>query len=674
MNYAEDRIDRKARHIDNSSNLSPLEIDLYQAHEYLKQGQESNSCNCTSSSSSSVRTKIKGHELAGRTLRDAGFCAHATFHYGMAWILSYSLKNNELDDRSYGQDESDMGDEVARAVGDYAQMVELAGYPEFAVLSLLFYHCGGTLDIIEYERIHASYNRQHGTNNEQKKIMSFSLGMNCGCGFEECGASVCFVSKQMIGSKILDTILADIDLLEEYYHDLSERTLLNSKKSICASDILEVIAKSTTRMRREQGRTTDLDLSNHWDYIPSCLRFWSNDGPCPLSPLLKILSLKILFSSPIASSFLFLACESLCHLAISLPLTSSLGRRMATTHKSHWAFYVLIHKLILGEKVKSHRRETIPYHVPVWDIVFSLDQRKFHRQLLGKTAATPTFATAIHDGTNMEQRHFTLGNHLRNLIAHINRVEDNVVRTSFPLPFPRCLPAEYRQDNIGVIYVIGDSHVLSLGWQTICISNQCHYFYRTLVPATITGLKAWHTRTDTHFFTKYNLDRCLERLPKFCKTIIMSAGEIDCREGIGGNLLQGYQDECDDAVRNTVVQYVTAIQALASKYRLQVLLLPVAPHAHRSHKNGKSLGRGLRRRRMLLWNETLREECEKIDTEEQNVFLLDYEVGLREENRESPVGFVLNKHYNADYTHMNSAFLPLLEKSIVDCKCDLSLV
>lgn len=77
---------------------------------------------------------------------------------------------------------------------------------------------------------------------------------------------------------------------------------------------------------------------------------------------------------------------------------------------------------------------------------------------------------------------------------------------------------------------------------------------------------------------------------------------------------------------------------------------------------------------MLLWNETLREECEKIDTEEQNVFLLDYEVGLREENEESPVGFVLNKHYNADYTHMNSAFLPLLEKSIVDCKCDLSLV
>jgi hypothetical protein len=76
---------------------------------------------------------------------------------------------------------------------------------------------------------------------------------------------------------------------------------------------------------------------------------------------------------------------------------------------------------------------------------------------------------------------------------------------------------------------------------------------------------------------------------------------------------------------------------------------------------------------MLLWNDTLREVCANIDNERRNVFFLDYEVGLREESEESPVGFVLNKYYNADYTHMNSAFLPLLEKSIVDCKCDLSL-
>jgi hypothetical protein len=155
----------------------------------------------------------------------------------------------------------------------------------------------------------------------------------------------------------------------------------------------------------------------------------------------------------------------------------------------------------------------------------------------------------------------------------------------------------------------------------------------------------------------------------------MSAGEIDCREGIGGRLLEGYRDECDDAVRNTVVEYVGSMQTLASKYKLQILLLPVAPHAHRSHKNGKSLGRGLRRRRMMLWNDILREVCKKnIPKDTGAVFLLDYEMELRVRNEESPVGFVLNNYYNADFTHMNSAFLPLLEKAIVECKCDLRLL
>ena len=48
------------------------------------------------------------------------------------------------------------------------------------------------------------------------------------------------------------------------------------------------------------------------------------------------------------------------------------------------------------------------------------------------------------------------------------------------------------------------------------------------------------------------------------------------------------------------------------------------------------------------------------------VFLLDYEEGLHVKNEKNPVGFVLNKNFNADFTHMNSALLPLLEKSIVE--------
>jgi hypothetical protein len=276
MNYAEDRIDRKARHIQNSCNLSPLEIDLHQAHEFLHDDKEdsrndfhrsSSSSSSNNSSSSTVQTRIKGHELAGRTLRDAGFCAHATFHYGMAWILSCSIKRHGYNGRLHEEEEeednaSDVGDDVARAVGDYAQIVELAGFPEISVLSLLYYYCGGTLDT-DYENECNFWCPQHKTNNPQKmkkekKInISLSLGRNCGCGFKECGASMCFVPKQMMESSILKTILADMDSLEENY--LSKRYQKSSKESICAAAyILERIAKSTTRMRREvqTGETT----------------------------------------------------------------------------------------------------------------------------------------------------------------------------------------------------------------------------------------------------------------------------------------------------------------------------------------------------------------------------------------------------------------------------------
>lgn len=58
----------------------------------------------------------------------------------------------------------------------------------------------------------------------------------------------------------------------------------------------------------------------------------------------------------------------------------------------------------------------------------------------------------------------------------------------------------------------------------------------------------------------------------------------------------------------------------------------------------------------------------------QRVFFLDYEEDLRQIDETSPVGFVLKKEYNADCTHMNAAFLPLLEKSILQCGCDLDLI
>ena len=622
MNYAEDRLDRRSRHADADSS-SPLEKDLNQAHKYL--GEQS------------MNTKYKGHELAGRDLRDAGLSPQAIYHFAMAWIISCSL------------DEEDECECILKdkAVGDYAQMAELAGFPEVAVISLLFHMNGGVfkMEVEQKEEYHQMGNK--GNIFAEDGTDRFNL--NCGCGLSECGASDCFIPSQIHSSSLYQDILDAFKDLESHLNDSCRR-----EESV-AADILEAVTKATQKKNpiAMEPKTPS--------YIPSSLRFWSNRSIRPLSHLLQILLLKILYSAPVGSSFLVLACEGIRHLSLSMPLSSKLGRQMAQSHKSHWAYYVLIHKIVLGERVKMHRRKVIPYHVPVWDIVNALDQRNFTDEI-NDSDCQDTAQDCLQ----------SLATHLESTINVLStRMRDG--RQKIQHSILRCLPQQSWNKSI---CAIGDSHVLSIGWQTLHIKNEEFDLYRIIRPCPTTGLKAWHTREGTKFFTKYNLDCCLERLPKTCRSIILSAGEIDCREGIGGNLLQGFNNDCDDAVRNTVKEYIQAIQTLSCKYNLQVLLLPVAPHAYRSEKNGKSLGRGMRRQRMLLWNESLRELCAIRASQNKNgqVFLLDYEQGLRAKNEESPVGFVLNKYYNADFTHMNSSFLPLMENALVECNCDLSLL
>ena len=245
---------------------------------------------------------------------------------------------------------------------------------------------------------------------------------------------------------------------------------------------------------------------------------------------------------------------------------------------------------------------------------------------------------------------------------------------------------------------MGDSHVLSLAWQTINIDTSKKAPHtgeqqnklqidRTAVPFPATGMKAWHVRPSTRFFTHYNLHACLKRLPLSGtrRTIILSAGEIDCREGIGGSLLQGYYRNCSDAVTRTVAEYLASLSDLAEAFQLQILVMPVSPHAHRSEKNGKSTGRARRRETMHLWNESLRRELinGRMSATPQStndrcqydrVFLLDYEEQLRHPDSNSPVGYVLHPCFNADYTHVNSAIVALIQDAILNCGCDLALL
>eukprot|EP00977_Amphora_coffeiformis_P018384 scaffold6438_cov181-Amphora_coffeaeformis.AAC.11 len=215
------------------------------------------------------------------------------------------------------------------------------------------------------------------------------------------------------------------------------------------------------------------------------------------------------------------------------------------------------------------------------------------------------------------------------------------------------------------IYLVGDSHVLSLAWQIVGIPKQKGVLRRQIVPVIITGLKAWHVRKTTRFFSRYNLMKMLHRLPTAkSQSILFSAGEIDCREGLGGPQLQGYENACLDHVKRTVRVYIEALRELAEETGKQILVLPVAPHGYR--KTGRVTSQQSRRETMQAWNQELRAALPL-----QGVYLLDYVDSLLHPDEE---GFVLNPAYNADGTHMNSGFWPLLTQSMVDCNCDLSLL
>ena len=681
MNYAEDRLDRRARYQaetrDSTCNTdaaasdekppsmlslsaSPIASDLRKAHSILHAAGESFSETIIDDhldlQSHAVKETLfqlrTGHELAGRSLRDCGKCRHATYHYSLAWMC---------DPTNY------------QCAGDYAQMADLAGIPEVGVLSLLYYRNGGNLDwklpLMTAREASIRANDDSNTADDETKAF-FTDGtslQNCGCFHSECGASICTVAMPTV-SLLLRQILKD---LERILDDTSV-----DEEPTTAASVLEGLSKAAQaekrRRKAEASNSSTIAPTATHSFVPwqggicSSLQFWneidSNSDGRAFPPLLQILLLKLLYASPVGGPFLKLACVAIPHLALKMPLSSALGRQMARDYKSHWAYYILIRAVVLGERVKLHRRGTaVPYHVPVWDIVHGLDRR--HSLKLGgccRGGNESSFSTRLLQLFDECCSHFS---------------EDGISGAS-PLRLqPVCLPPSASHPPL---YILGDSHVLSIAWQTLDLKGEL----RILVPFLATGMKAWHIREGTLFFTHYNLQMCLQRLPARTKSTLLSAGEIDCREGIGGEKLRGYYASCEDAVRKTVREYVSAVAKLAARRKLQILLLPVAPHAYRSEKNGKAAGRGLRRERMLLWNDSLREEVVRYSTARCGVHLLDYEKHLRSPDGSSPVGFVLNKAYNADYTHMNSAFLPHMERSFFGCvagsegasSCNVNLV
>ena len=509
-------------------------------------------------------------------------------------------------------------------VGDYAQMAEMCGYPELGIMAIYHYRCGGNPTLCT-------------------RYSSDDLGRGCGCGLYACG--------QMTG-----LIVPFLNLLKKSNSFETEASRWFQTK-FWEDEI------------KDDAADSESDPNKTKDSFP--IR--------KLSPLLQLLLLKLLYCySGGSTTFLKLSCRSIPYFTNVFMTSTRLNYRMLASgkkHKSHWAYYVLIRAIIDGKKMKPHRRVTLPYHVPIKDIMSAVDIR-------WKNNLSPSEHS--EDNVENDQELIRIFKSLLHDIHFQSEARHQPIASTNVSPIPFIFNSDSNFKSIGDIepmFVCGDSHVLSLAWQLIRIpTSENSGKFRLLHPLVITGLKAWHCRDETKFFTHSNLHNVLKRLrirkpTSQCVTIIFSAGEIDCREGIGGSKLEGYYTDCDTAVVHTVRQYVAALKSLALQYNLQILVMPVAPHAYRSKKNGKHKGRDARRARTVLWNRTLDEELEKNATNVENrVHFLNYWKQLSSQEELHSDSYVLDKYYNADFTHMNSAFLPLLEKSIEQSKINKSVI
>mmetsp|Transcript_8229 Transcript_8229/g.11953 ORF Transcript_8229/g.11953 Transcript_8229/m.11953 type:complete len:536 (+) Transcript_8229:46-1653(+) len=410
---------------------------------------------------------------------------------------------------------------------------------------------------------------------------------HCGCGFEDCGKFFCYVP--MEGN--LDPIFESLQI---YFDRLPSRKMPQAHEILVAT-----------------GKEEEFYFS---ECIPEILKFWETSSLSadilPLCLLSQMLLLKQAYQLIPA-----LAAEAIVHMQVH-------KHRISKKYKSHNAYFVLIKAVILGDRIKPSRRSTMKqYHVPIWDVLWG------------------------HDGR--------IGVHCRwqptskDIVSHFQQCLEKCKLEHQPdeIPMKWLLTAP---SEIQPLFLVGDSHILSIAWQYLQWNDSDDV--RILIPVVVTGLKAWHCRADTRFFTHSLLQILLQRIQHGTNCILFSAGEIDCREGLGGPTLEGYETDIvkSEHVDRTVIAFVKALTSIP----LKIWILPVAPHIHRSARNGKAVGRAARRYLTQLWNEKLNQILP-----DSNVNLLDYVKYLHDP------GYVLKKIYNADGTHMNSAFLPLLENA-----------
>jgi len=202
-------------------------------------------------------------------------------------------------------------------------------------------------------------------------------------------------------------------------------------------------------------------------------------------------------------------------------------------------------------------------------------------------------------------------------------------------PPPTNSPERSAQNKV---FIIGDSHVLPLAWRSINFKGKEY----TTNPVLVTGLKIWHLRNESHFYTKRCYEKAVQKIPSGSSCIFL-IGEIDCREGIQSAVEKCAYDSVDESIAALVEIYVKMMIELKKRKKLNVFVHPVAPVLKETNQIvtqfNAALRERLKRTSSLTWLEIL-DELVCADT-----------------------GY-LRSEFNFDGAHLHPKYIDLVQKDL----------
>lgn len=187
------------------------------------------------------------------------------------------------------------------------------------------------------------------------------------------------------------------------------------------------------------------------------------------------------------------------------------------------------------------------------------------------------------------------------------------------------------------LYFVGDSHVLPISWREINGSenNYC------VQPVLVTGLKIWHLRKDSRYYTKSCFQKSMELIPEGAACIFV-LGEIDCREGVQSAVQECLYNDTDECMKALVEIYVKRLTDVQKKKKAKIFVHPVPPVLNKTICN------------VMTFNEHLKSRVLKAP----KLYWLEFVNELIDEKG------VLKEQYQFDGTHLNPSYLTLLESSV----------